>query len=135
MKKELEQKIAQTVYNALSSVATKEEEAHILLSLTKTLEEKHMLDRGDRIVYALKDLFDSEKGIVKAHITVRQRLSVEDKKQLEEILKLKYNASNVVLIEKVDERILGGIRIKIGEEVFDATVKNRLKELSKTLQK
>lgn len=134
MKKEFEQKIAQTTFDALKEAQTTEQEAHILESTVKILKDKGKMNHADGILFALKDLFDKERGVVKAHITVQTRLSDKEKVELRTMLKQKYNASDVVLIEKVDERILGGIRIKVGEEVYDATIKNKLAGLSLVLE-
>ena len=134
MKKEFEQKIAETTFEALKEAQTTEEEAHVLQSTLKILKDKNKMSHADGILFALKDLFDKERGVVKAHITVQTRLSDEEKIGLRNMLKQKYNASDVVLIEKVDERILGGIRIKVGEEVYDATIKSKLAGLGLALE-
>lgn len=134
MKKELEQKIAETTFESLKTASTVEEEAHILQSTVKILREKGKLNNAEGVLYALKDLFDKERGVVKAHITVQERLGDQDKNKLKEMIKQKYNATDVVIMEKIDQRILGGVRIKVGEEVYDATIKNKLAGLALALE-
>ena len=57
--------------------------------------------------------------------------STQNKKtiKLEEFIKKKYKAKEVIQIEKVDEKLLGGIKIEIGDDIIDATLRNKIKQL------
>ncbi|CAN5755325.1 F0F1 ATP synthase subunit delta [soil metagenome] len=60
-----------------------------------------------------------------ATVTVAQPLSDEDHERLAEVLGAQYGAP-VHLNVVVDERILGGARVELGDEVVDGTVSSRL---------
>lgn len=134
MNTEFEKKIAEEVHTALSHSATTEEEAHVLATLVKVLSEKKALNYSEGILSALTDLFDKEQGIIKVHATVHDRLDEETKSLLIKTLKEKYLAKEVILSETVDQRILGGIKLQIGEDVYDATVKSKLVQLARQLK-
>ena len=134
MKQSTQDKIAEQVFLALQESTSSEEEAHVLASLVKVLEEKKELAQGERIMYALKNLFDRENGIIKAQVIVQERLSPQVKNEIKDMLKKKYSAADVIIQENIDERIMGGIKIKVGEEVFDATLSTRLRKLKDSLK-
>ncbi len=133
MKKIIQDKIAQQVFASLKESKGEEEEAHILSSLIKVLKEKKELPQCERIMYALQNLFDYENHIIKAHIIVQERLSPQLKQEIKEMLKKKYDAENVIIKESIDERIIGGIKIRVGEEVYDATLAQSIKKLQDQL--
>lgn len=134
MNTEFEKKMAQEVHTALSHSTTTEEEARVLVTLAKVLSEKKALNYSDGIISALKDLLDREQGIIKVDVTVQESLDEDSKQLLIKTLKEMYSANDVILNEFIDQRILGGIKLKIGEEVYDATVKNKLVQLARQLQ-
>jgi F-type H+-transporting ATPase subunit delta len=134
MNTEFEKKVAKEIHTALSHSTSTEEEARVLVALAKVLSEKKALNYSEGIISALKDLLDAEQGIIKVSVTVQERLDEESKTLLTQMLKEKYSAKEVVLNESVDQRVLGGIKLQIGEEVYDATVKNKLVQLARQLQ-
>ncbi len=134
MNTEFEKKMAQEVHSALSKSQNEEEDARVLMTLTKILSDKKALNYSEGIISALKDLLDKEQGIVTVEVTVQERLDEDSKILLIKTLKEIYSATDVILNESVDQRILGGIKLKIGEEVYDATVKNKLGKLARQLQ-
>lgn len=134
MNTEFEKKMAQEVHTALNKSQNKEEDARVLMTLVKVLSDKKALNYSEGIISALKDLLDKEQGIIKVEVTVQERLDEDSKAVLVRTLKEIYSAREIILTESIDQRILGGIKLKIGEEVYDATVKNTLGQLARRLQ-
>ena len=50
-----------------------------------------------------------------------------------EFIKKKYQAKEVILELKEDDKLLGGIKIEIGDEIIDMTLKNKIKKLQNYL--
>ena len=48
-------------------------------------------------------------------------------------LKEKYNSSEITMFENIDKNILGGIKIKIGDTVYEDTIQRSLRELQMQL--
>ncbi|PIP69006.1 F0F1 ATP synthase subunit delta, partial [Candidatus Nomurabacteria bacterium CG22_combo_CG10-13_8_21_14_all_32_8] len=48
-------------------------------------------------------------------------------------LKERYKAKEIFLTEVLDEKLLGGMRIEVNDEIIDLTVKNKIKKLQEHL--
>ena len=59
-------------------------------------------------------------------------MSKEEIKKLEENLSSKYNA-NIILENIVDETVLGGVLVRLGNKEIDGTIKTRLENLKQEL--
>ena len=103
-----------------------------LLSFLLILIEK------DRILFLKEKLKEMEKiqleklnvlqGIVKTTV----QLEENEYNALVEKLEKKYN-KEVILKKEIDPEILGGIYVRIGNDVIDGTVKTRLDDLEKLM--
>ncbi len=84
------------------------------------------------IYRAFVDLVEEAEGLV--HVEVVSAVPLTQ--SLQEALKAKIESSlqkTVELSLKVDENVLGGIRLRIGDRVVDATVRHRLERLRELL--
>ena len=50
-------------------------------------------------------------------------------------MKEKYKAKEVVIKNKIDENIKGGIIIKVGDEIVDASISGKLRSFKSSLDK
>ena len=55
------------------------------------------------------------------------------KSQLMDSLKKAYNYSEIKLEEKVDEQLIGGLLLRIGDRQMDATIRRQLNDIEKEL--
>jgi F-type H+-transporting ATPase subunit delta len=99
------------------------------------LAKKGLLSEAPKIIEAYRSLYNEKHNIVEATVTLVNRLPERTRLQLRETLKKKYKAREVHILEKVDERILGGMKVKVGDEVYDATLKHSLSQLENQLLK
>ena len=72
-------------------------------------------------------------GIVEAEVVTKHKLESSQVHKVESYIKERYLAKEVVLKNIVDERIKGGIIIKVGDELMDASVAKQLKNLKNKL--
>jgi F-type H+-transporting ATPase subunit delta len=72
-----------------------------------------------------QELLDEELNIARGEIITAYPISAEEKKEIEDVLK-DYLKKEVILESKVDEGIIGGIKIRIGDLIFDGTLKTQL---------
>lgn len=103
-----------------------------LLSFLLILIEK------DRILYLKEKLREMEKidlerkntlnGIVKTTVPLNE----EEFNNLIATLEKKYN-KHIILEQVIDESILGGIYVRINNDVIDGTVKSKLEELKELM--
>jgi F-type H+-transporting ATPase subunit delta len=96
-----------------------------------------MLDKGraallDELVHEFGLLADTEAGRVRAHVTTATALSPE---MLAEVLKtLEASTGKTVIIDSsVDAELIGGMVVKVGSIVYDASVRNHLDQIKQSL--
>ena len=76
---------------------------------------------------------DALQGVLHTGVATAVPLSVEQEKQVVEKVKAFSGAKTVVLHTSVDASLLGGMKITVGDKVWDDTVAGRLEEIKKTL--
>jgi len=96
-----------------------------------------MVDKGrEGSLFAIYDLFaklvDEYEGIVEATITSSTPLDAETIKQITDKFSQKLG-KNVRAITQVDPTLLGGVVVRIGDRLYDGSVKGKLNRLSKSL--
>ena len=99
------------------------------------LKDKNLLGRKEEILRALEKIINKEEGIIKAKITTKFEVEKEFKKDIEEFIKSKYRAKEVILELKTDPQVLGGIKIEIGDEIIDTTLTSKIHQLQDYLIK
>lgn len=82
---------------------------------------------GELLRYAAT-LVAEQAGVAIATITVATRLSTVQLQRVENTLSAQYD-KEIRINEVVDSRVLGGMRIQIGDEVIDGTISNRISDL------
>lgn len=87
----------------------------------------------DKILNDFNNLWNREFSIVEAKISSAHPLTNEIKDLLKEYLVKSSFAKEVVTDSVVDKNILGGVVIKYGDRIFDASLKTNLSRLKQTL--
>jgi F-type H+-transporting ATPase subunit delta len=99
------------------------------------LEKKGLFSLVDEIISQYTILYNKKHNIIEATVTSAKQLPGKTKQELQEALKKKYNATEIAIKEKLDEEIIGGIKIKIGDTVLDNSLSNSLYQLETQLLK
>jgi F-type H+-transporting ATPase subunit delta len=97
------------------------------------LRDKNLLGKKEEILKALEDIVNKENGVVKVKITSSEKLKDGIQKEIEEYIKKKYKANNVLVEERVDPILLGGIKLEIGDDIIDTTLLNKIHQLQNYL--
>lgn len=77
--------------------------------------------------------YNQVKGIVKAHVTTVIPLTATQKEKLIQKLKAQFQCKVIQLEEKLDPSILGGVKIQVGHQIIDGSLKTQLMNLKKEL--
>ncbi|MHC1720245.1 MAG: F0F1 ATP synthase subunit delta [Clostridiaceae bacterium] len=108
-------------------------EDDILSFLNLLLEKRRILE--------LSSMFNQMKGIyLEKHNTVIAEVKTvlplleEEKKELVQNLQNKFNKT-ITLKEEIDPAILGGVYVRIANEVIDGTVKSKIEDMKKLMLK
>lgn len=101
---------------------------HLIVSKDRYGEIDHILD------YFIDEV-KKRKGIGIAYVTTATDLSEAKKKEVEEKLLATTAFQKMEMHYQVDEDLIGGMVIRIGDRVVDSSVKNKLFELQRELLK
>jgi len=77
--------------------------------------------------------YNAEKGIVTAEVTTATTLTDANKAEIEGLVKQQLGANQVNITEKINEKLIGGFILKVGDKQFDASVAGSLNKLRKDL--
>jgi F-type H+-transporting ATPase subunit delta len=101
----------------------------------EVLKKDGQLKNSAKIIEKFSEIYNDKHGIVEAQIITRKKIEDSEKNKIEKFIKEKYSAKEVMMKNIVDESIKGGIIIKVGDEVIDASVEGQLKRLKRELVK
>ena len=74
----------------------------------------------------------TDSNISKVEITTRNKLTGTDLEYIYQAIYNKLNTTPKINI-KIDSNIIGGIKLRIGNKIFDNSVSYQIKQLKKTL--
>lgn len=104
-----------------------------VLSMALLLLRRGRTSLGPQIAQAFQEILDRERGISHAVVTSAVPLSEDEKRDVER--KLQQLAGGPVTIEtEVDEGILGGLVVRIGDRLIDGSTRSRLVALKQRLE-
>ena len=125
---------ANTLYD-LTADKSKQEVNNVIANFAKILRKNNQLKRSDKIIAKFNDIYNKENGIIEAEVISAHKLESAQIKKLESYIKEKYSAKEVVIQNKIDEDIKGGIVVKVGDEILDASIAGKLAGLKNVLMK
>ncbi|WP_316842637.1 ATP synthase F1 subunit delta [Pedobacter gandavensis] len=75
--------------------------------------------------------YNAIKGIVTAEVTSAIELTDANRTEIVALVKKEVGANEVVIKEKVNDKLIGGFILKVGDKQFDASIANGLNKLKK----
>ena len=96
------------------------------------LADKGRLAHLEEVLHALEELAEAETGRVRVEVVSAKPLSESYYARLTEKLK-RVTDREVVLVKKQDPSLIGGVVTRVGDQVFDGSLSDRLSELRETL--
>lgn len=105
-----------------------------ILNFLKILAEKKRFNEFEEILQAFKNKFDEIQGIKRVTVISAIELSDEYKTRITDKLKEKLQ-KNIYADWQVDSEIIGGLIIRIDDNVIDTSIQNKLENLSKNIIK
>lgn len=108
---------------------------NIIVKFTALLIKNRQIKLIGKIIEKFSEIYNKKNGIVEADVITRYKIQDIMIKQIEKFVKEKYKVKEVVLNSKIDENIKGGIIIKVGDEIVDASISGKLRSLKSSLEK
>lgn len=105
----------------------------ITKNVVNLISKKHLMSKSKEILTQLEKIVDKKNEVIRAKISSRKKVDKKITDEIEDFIKKKYKAQNTVLEFEIDEKLLGGIKIEVGDEIIDTTLKNKIKKLENYL--
>lgn len=125
----IRQDTRRTVLREIAAQAGMLDQVRDLLLL---LSDRHRLQHAPEVADAFESMAEARAGRVRAEVTTAATLPPGYFGELEKILR-EVTGKQVVLVHKVDAGLIGGVVTRIGDQVYDGSVKSRLSELKEEL--
>ena len=99
-----------------------------VLNFLKILCERGALTEYEGCLAAFKTLYNQAHGIVEAAVTTAVPLDDQQRARMAEKLS-EMTGKKVMLTEKIDASLMGGVLVEMNGQRYDNTLKNRLKSI------
>ncbi|MFZ2188607.1 MAG: ATP synthase F1 subunit delta [Candidatus Moraniibacteriota bacterium] len=123
---------AKSLYEATAEKSHAEVDV-LVSNFVKVLAKNGQMRLKNEILRKFETVSNMKNGIVVAQVTSQEKLSEGMIEKLNGFIKAKYQAEKVVIENKIDEKTHGGVIVKVGDEIFDASVKGQLKKMRNVL--
>lgn len=118
---------------AIGAVAERMGLSQIMTNTLRLMASKRRLFTLPQLVTTLRERIAREKGIVTAEVTTASELSEEQRNRLVETLRAAAGR-DIKLDIAVDERLIGGMRVKVGSRMVDTSIRSKLAALQNTMK-
>jgi F-type H+-transporting ATPase subunit delta len=103
-----------------------------VLKLARLLIERGAVDRLPAILAEYRRLLNGQRGIVEALVVSAAPLSPDETEALRRKV-AQMTDKTVDLVVRVDDALIGGLTVRIGDTLYDASVRGRLERLREQL--
>ncbi len=124
--------IAQAIYLASKEKGGGE---HFSSKVIQFLVKRRLLSKASEILSRLNKIINEHEGRVVARVSSAEKINEKKHKELTTALSHLYKAKEIKIVENIDKRLLGGIKIEVNDEVIDLTMKNKIERLQEHLTK
>ena len=108
--------------------------SNIFLDYIYVLIDNDRLDGVTDIFDSFSFLYNKEKGILNVKITSKDKLSEEQDNKIIAFLKKKYQINQVNIEKIIDDTLIGGIKIYVGNDLLDATIDDQLLQIKESIE-
>ncbi|MFA5986154.1 MAG: ATP synthase F1 subunit delta [Parcubacteria group bacterium] len=125
---------AQTVYD-LTKGKDQQDARGVIVQFMQLLKKNGHVKMGSQIVSRFEDVYNAENSIIVAKVTSAISLDDAQKTHIMKFVQKRFGTSNAELRYSVDPSIKGGIIVRVGDEVIDASIAGRMKNMKKALMR
>lgn len=127
-----EAQYAQALYQSVKDKSQKEADKSIE-NFAKVLKISRKTFALPKIIEKFSEIWDKDRGILRVKVISKEPLSSKLEEKIKKFIYGQYETKDIIIENKTDENIKGGIIIKAGDEVWDGSVRRQLGELRKRL--
>lgn len=123
---------AEVLYD-LTLNKSQEDVSVVVEKFTKELIKNNQVKLVPKIIERFEKIYNEKNGIILAELTTATRLGPDEIENIRKYLLKKYSAKEIVLNNKIDKNIKGGVIIKVGDDLIDVSVAGKLRALRRNL--
>jgi F-type H+-transporting ATPase subunit delta len=105
----------------------------MVINFVNLLIDRKRIDQLTGIEKAFREEVDVIRGITRGEVVSAQPLSEEQLGRVTDALS-QISAKKVIVTTKVDASLIGGLAAKVGDKVFDGTIRTQLSRLKESLK-
>ncbi|MFD1471499.1 ATP synthase F1 subunit delta [Companilactobacillus mishanensis] len=113
--------------------ALKSQFGPLMQDFLSMLFERNRLDCVDEIADAFIAKYDEDNGIVEVSVTSTIALDSEQEDKLKDVVKKRFSVKEVNLTKIVDPSIIGGVIIRVGDQVIDGSILKKYTDIKNLL--
>lgn len=118
---------------AIGGLADKMGLAPALGNVLRVMARNRRLFTLPQFIAKVRGLIADERGEVTADVVSAQELSNDQQKRLIETLAAK-SGKKVKLNQRVDDRLIGGMIVKLGSQMIDSSIRSKLASLQNSMK-
>ncbi|WP_188456668.1 F0F1 ATP synthase subunit delta [Virgibacillus oceani] len=104
-----------------------------VINTLKLLVERHRADSIPSIIDHLSQMVNDAKGTAEALVYSVRELSDAEKAELESTFAKRFNKTALKLENVVDPSIIGGVKIRMGNTIYDGSISGKLKRIERNI--
>jgi len=106
----------------------------IIVQFVAQMKKMGDLKKSRDIIGQFDTVYNEKHNIIEAVVTSARQLSMNEQEKVKAFITKYYNATEVLTKYIIDNKIKGGIIIKVGDEILDGSVLGRIKVLNNNLK-
>ena len=104
-----------------------------VVNLIKLLVERHRISLVPAVIDHFAHFYNEENGIADATVYSVRALTDAEKEHLESSFTTKLNKKSVSINNVVDPSLIGGMKIRVGNTIYDGSISNKLNRLKQNI--
>jgi len=106
-----------------------------ILKFSQLIKDNNQLNQIDKILYHFRKLYNQRHNIKEAQINTAQEVNKDELEKIENYLQGLNKDETLEFKVNIKQEIIGGIVLKYGDKIIDASLKTRLNQLKNSLLK
>ncbi len=123
---------AQALFSEIKDQAGKDISG-IINNFVEILKKDNCLSQMEKIIFYFNEFWKKEYSLVEAEISTAREINLELKKDLVEYLTKISQAKKINIVEKENDKLVGGFVVKYNDKIIDASVKNKINKFKNSL--
>lgn len=104
-----------------------------VISTLKILMERHRIELLPSIIDHFIGLMNDAKGIAEAKVYSVRELAEDEKQEISTVFAKKLNKTTLKIDNIIDPTILGGLKLRIGNTIYDGTISGKLERIEQDI--